>query len=318
LTSSRRPPEAPEIIGLFYPGYFHLLSGESEALKTWLALVASAEELRAGRGVVWVDGDDVGEGAVLERLRLLGADDGSITSLFAYVRPDEPLDQDKLADVLRVVAARACRLAVLDGFNPLLGLHGLDPNSGTDVELFYRLVDPIRKLGVATVLTDNVVKSREARGAWAIGSERKKSKAEVHLGMKTLEPLVRGGRGRAKIDVHKDRPGHLVRPSPGILVLESTSTVFAWRIQPDESHGDEGEFRPTNLMEKVSRFLERNEEQPPSRNQIESEKLGKAEYVRVAIDRLVEEGFATEFSGARGARLVRTERPFRESEEDAA
>jgi hypothetical protein len=29
-------------------------------------------------------------------------------------------------------------------------------------------------------------------------------------------------------------------------------------------------------------------------------------------------GFATAFSGARGARLVRTERPFRESEEEGA
>ena len=314
VARAARPPEPPDIIGLFYVGYFHLLSGESEALKTWLAGVAAADELRAGHGVLWIDGDDVGAGAVLERLRLLGADDESIAARFAYVVPDEPLDQDKLPDVLAAATERACRLAVLDGFNPLLGLHGLDPNSGTDVELFYRLIDPIRKLGIATVLTDNVVKAREARGAWAIGSERKKSKAEVHLGMKTLEPLVRGGRGRAKIDVHKDRPGHLERPSPGILVLENTPTGIAWRIEPDESRGAEGEFRPTNLMEKVSRLLELHSE-PQSRNQIESAKLGKAEYVRVALSRLVEEGFASEFSGARGARLVRLERAFRESEE---
>ena len=77
---------------------------------------------------------------------------------------------------------RACRLAILDGFNPLLVLHGLNSDSGTDVENFYRVLDPIRKAPTALVLTDNVVKAREARGAWAIGSERKKSKAEVHLG----------------------------------------------------------------------------------------------------------------------------------------
>jgi hypothetical protein len=131
--------------------------------------------------------------------------------------------------------------------------------------------------------------------------------------MKKLEPLVRGGRGRARIEVHKDRPGHLERPSPGVLVLETTSTAITWRIEPDESRGAEGEFRPTNLMEKVSRWLELQSE-PQSRNQIESANLGRAEYVRVAIDRLVEEGYASEFSGARGARLVRLERAFRESE----
>lgn len=243
VARAARPPEPPDIIGLFYPGYFHLLSGESEALKTWLALVAAAEELRAGRGVLWVDGDDVGDGAVLERLRLLGVDDDVITAKFAYMVPAEPLDQDRLADVLAAAEARACRLAVMDGFNPLLVLHGLNADSGSDVETFYRLINPIRKLGAATILTDNVVKSRDARGAWAIGSERKKSKAEVHLGMTTVEKLVRGGRGRARIDVHKDRPGHIVRPSPGYLILDSTSDVFEWKIESVESRGPEGEFR---------------------------------------------------------------------------
>jgi hypothetical protein len=311
-----RPPEPPEIVGLFYPGYNHLLSGEPEALKTWLALIAAAGELRAGRGVLWIDGDDVGAGAVLERLRLLGADDAGIAACFAYIVPEEPLDQDKLPGLLALARECACNLAVFDGFNPLLGLHGLDPNSGSDVETFYRLIDPIRKLGIATVLTDNVVKSREARGSWAIGSERKKSKAEVHLGMRTLEPLSRtSGRGKAKIEVHKDRPGHLERPSPGLLAIEHADTGLVWRIEQDDSRDSDGDFRPTNLMEKVSRFLEvRPDEQ--SRNQIEKGVPGKADYVRIAIDRLISEGYAVEFSGVRGARLVRLERAFREGDDE--
>lgn len=317
VSAAADPPVPPEIVGLFYPGCFHLLSGESEALKTWLAGAAASTELVAGRGVLWVDGDDVGEGAMLERLRLLGVDDDPIEDLFLYVCPDEPFDEDRRTDVLAAVKESGCRLAVLDGFNPLLGLHGLDPNSGTDVELFYRLFDPIRKLGVATVITDNVVKSRENRGAWAIGSERKKSKADVQLGMRALEPLVRGGRGRARIDVHKDRPGHLLRPSPGLFVIESDETGLSWRIQQDESHDEAGEFRPTKLMEKVSRFLEGCDE-AQSRNRIESATQGKAEYVRMAIDCLVREGYATELEGARNARLVRLERAFREADDDVS
>jgi hypothetical protein len=50
VAAAATPPKPPEIIGLFYVGYFHLLSGESEALKTWLALAAAEEELDAGRG----------------------------------------------------------------------------------------------------------------------------------------------------------------------------------------------------------------------------------------------------------------------------
>jgi hypothetical protein len=313
VAAAATPPKPPEIIGLFYVGYFHLLSGESEALKTWLALAAAEEELDAGRGALWIDGDDVGEGALLERLRSLGATDETITTLFAYMRPNDPLDQDKLPGVLSVVRDRKCRLAVFDGFNPLLGLHRLDPNSGTDVELFYRLHPEAWRRG-----RPDRQRRQVAGGAGRMGDRlgAEEVEVEVHLAMKTIEPLVRGGTGRAKIDVHKDRPGHLERPSPGIFVIESDDSQCSWRIDPDESRGAEGEFRPTNLMEKVSRFLERNREEPQSRNQVEGEKLGKAEYVRVAIDRLAAEGYATEFQGPRGARLLRSERPFRESAEE--
>jgi hypothetical protein len=284
VSRALRLPEPPQIVELLYPGLNHLVSGESEALKTWLALIATAEELVAGRGVLWVDGDDVGSGALLERLRLLGVDDDAIAARFAYVLPDEPLDDERRRDVLEVVRSRACRLAVLDGFNPLLVLHGLNPDSGTDVETFYRLIDPIRKAPTAVVLSDNVVKAKEARGAWAIGSERKKSKAEVHLGMRALVTFVRGGTGKA-------------------------------RIEPDQSRDETGDFRPTNLMERVSRCLEIRGE-PASRNQIEDEVEGRAKFIRVAIDRLILEGFASEWDGPRNARLVQLERPFRETDDD--
>jgi hypothetical protein len=315
VAAAADPPAPPEIIELFYPGCNHLVSGESEALKTWLLLAAAAAELEEGRGVLWVDGDDVGVGAVLERLRLLGATDEVIAERFAYMRPEEPFDGGALMDVLELVRALKCRLAVFDGFNPLLALHGLSPNDGVDVERFYGLFAPVRRLGVAVVVTDNVVKDREARGSWAIGSERKKSKAEVHLGLKTLAPLVRGGTGKARIDVHKDRPGHLERPCPGVFVVESGDDGCVWRIEADESRGERGEFRPTALMEKVSRFLELRDE-PQSRNQIEEAKLGKRDYVRLAIDCLSAEGYATEFQGARGARLVRLDRAYAETDED--
>jgi hypothetical protein len=185
------------------------------------------------------------------------------------------------------------------------------------VERFYGLIDPLRKAGAAVVLTDNVAKSKETRGAWAIGSERKKSKAEVQLGMRTLAPLIRGGTGKAAIDVHKDRPGHLDRPSPGVFVLTSEGDRCSWQIRPDESRGAEDTFRPTAIMEKVSRFLE-SEREPQSRNQIEKAGLGKTQYVRVAINCLIAEGNAQEFDGPRGARLVRSERPYREGDEGAA
>jgi hypothetical protein len=310
------PPRPPDVIDLFYAGSNHLVSGESESAKSWLALAAAVAELAEGRGVVWVDGDDMGAGAVLERLRALGATDEAISRLFAYVAPEEHLTEERRADLLERMRTDPCRLVVFDGFNPLLHLHGLNPDAGTDVETFYRHIDPFRKAGAAIVLTDNVVKSREARGAWAIGSERKKSKAEVHLGMRSLAMFGRGHTGRSRIDVHKDRPGHLQRPTPGNFVLESDGDRCTWRIEADPSHTSEGEFRPTHLMERISRYLERHQD-AVSRNTIEKEVEGKATAKRTAIDRLIVEGYATEIEGTRGARLVQLQRPYSEAADEA-
>jgi hypothetical protein len=309
------PPRPPDLIGLLYLGLNHLVFGETESAKSWLAAAAAAAELEAGQGVLWIDGDDVGRGVMLERLRALGTTDEAIGRLFAYVAPEEHLTEERRADLLERMRADSCRLVVFDGFNPLLQLHRLNPNEGTEVETFYRHIDPFRKTEAASVLTDNVVKNREARGRWAIGSERKKSKADVHLGMHALELFGRGRTGRARIDVHKDRPGHLQRPTPGIFVLQSDGDACTWRIDPDQSHTPEGEFRPTHLMEKVSRHLERHVE-PLSRNQIEQAKLGKAGYVRVAMDCLIAEGYAVEIAGSRGAKLVQLRRPFVEAEDE--
>jgi hypothetical protein len=308
------PPAPPDLLDLLYAGKNHVLSGESEAMKTWLAVVAAVEELNAGRGVYWVDGDDVGLDDILERLYAFGIDETAAAERFKYALPDEPLDAARAADVVARLRVLGCRLVVLDGFNPLLTLHGLDPDRGTDVERFYRLLDPLKRLPAAVVLTDNVVKNKESRGKFSIGSERKHSKADVHLGMTTISPLVRGGTGKARIAVHKDRPGHLTRPSAGAFEVDAAGGTYHWTIRPDESHRADGAFRPTGYMEKASRYIERQSE-PPSRNQIETNISGKAVHKRAAIDCLIEEGYAVEFTGARSSRLVQSTRPFREDEE---
>jgi AAA domain-containing protein len=310
-------PEPPAIGGLFYPGRRHVVSGEAESGKSWLALAVAANELRADRGVVWIDADDMGPAAVLERLRGLGVDDERIGDSFAYLRPSEPIGEASVRDVTSLVVKLSSRLVVYDAFNPALALHGFDPNSSRDVEDFFRqAVDPFCQIGAAVVLPDHVIKQREGRGKYAYGSERKQTGVDVHLGLVAVEAFGRGRTGKAKLSVHKDRPGFLERPSPGLFVLASNEADggCAWRIEPDHSVSDEGGFRPTNLMEKVSRLLEQAGE-PRSRNQIEQSVKGhKTDWKRKAIDVLIEEGFAVEVVSGQ-TRLAKSVRPFRESDE---
>jgi hypothetical protein len=53
-------PQPADLGGLLYCGKRHVVSGEDDAGKTMLLLGISADELRAGHGVVWIDTDEMG------------------------------------------------------------------------------------------------------------------------------------------------------------------------------------------------------------------------------------------------------------------
>ncbi|HEX3329179.1 MAG TPA: AAA family ATPase [Gaiellales bacterium] len=317
ITLASRPPEPPTVGGLFYPGRRHIVSGEFECGKSWLLLCVAADELIAGRGVVWIDADDMGSGATLERLRQLGVADERIHTHFGYLRPSAAYTSEAWDGLERFVRDSTARLAVFDAFNPALAIQGLDPGKTPEVEQFYKaVVDPFKAVECAAVLLDHLVKNPETSRRYSYGSERKATGADVHLGLTGIAPFGRGKTGRAKIAVHKDRPGFLTRPSPGVLTVDSSPNDgrCSWHIAADASTTGDGDFRPTGLMEKVSKYLELFTAEPKSRAEIEEAVTGKRDYVRVAIDILVRESYAEEEKGKRGARLVRLVRAFREDE----
>lgn len=311
IERAANPPEPPSIGGLLYPGKRTVLSGETESMKTWLALILCKAELDEGLTVGWVDLDAMGPAAMLERLRLLGVDDDAISERFLYFEPSESLDHDKLAELVEAVTTRAIRLFVIDAFNPILQLHAKDPNVTGDIEWFWRAIaDPIANAGAAPVLLDHVVKNSENRGKYAYGSERKASGSIVHIGFRLLEPLTKGGRGRTLLSVHKDRPGYLPRPSIGRLVLESDGSSISYRLEPDELAGEEG--RHTIYMQRVSEAIEKwSNGEPVSRKWIEENVDGKADVIRKATDELVEDGYLRrQVKGDRGALLHTKIRPY--------
>jgi len=312
------PPAPPTIGGLLYPGERTVLSGETESMKTWLALILSKAEIDAGFPVCWADLDAMGPGAMLERLTLLGLDQQTIHENFLYMRPSEMLDDAKLTETADTIANRGVRLFVIDAFNPILNLHELEPNATTDIETFWRTIaDRICRAGAAPVLLDHVAKNAETRGKYAYGSERKASGAIVHIGFKLLEPLTKGGRGRSLLTVHKDRPGYLQRPTLGRLVIDATDTLYTYQLEPDKSHDAEGAFRPTVLMERVSRKLEEQTE-PKSKTWIEENVTGNVDAIRTAIKTLLEDAYAAVQQGPRRATLYTSIRPYREAADTPA
>jgi hypothetical protein len=146
--------------------------------------------------------------------------------------------------------------------------------------------------------------------------KRKVGTADVHLGLEVVRTLTRGGNGLVKVRVHKDRPGWLPRPHAGELALHSDPDTHAivWQLkEPASSSADDNGWKPTVLMEKVSRYVEQQPE-PVSRNRVESANLGKsAEYIRQAMDALIAGGYLDEQPGLRRARLLTSTKPYRTS-----
>ena len=267
-----------------------------------------------GLPVTWVDLDAMGAGEILSRLRALGVSDDVIHELFLYYEPSQRLIGDALDEVCDEIADRRIRLFVIDAFNGMLNLHGLDPAKTSDIETFWREVaTPITDAGAAPTLLDHVTKNAEGRGKYSYGSERKASGAIVHLGFRVIgDPLRRGGSGKAILTTHKDRPGFLPRPVVGRLVLDSDGVNVTYVLEEDRSHvGDR--FRPTIYMERVSIELERQDEARPKK-WIEDNVTGKADSKRSALEVLVDEGFVAVRTRSRGHYFTSL-RPFREADD---
>lgn len=307
------PPVQPTLGGLSlcYPGKRHVFSGPQESAKTLAAYVIGLSVVRQGHTVVLID-FEMGPWDAKTRLRELGATNEDLASVL-YVAPDTRATE---SGIQRLVDA-APELVLVDAAAGAYDLQELDDNKRGDVERFTRFyVNGFWKAGIATIVLDHVTKNAETRGNYAIGSERKVGGADVHLGFSVVHPIKRGGTGVYKITTHKDRGGYLKR---GVLcefdlVSDAETNALTWQFKAAATSDEEHPFRPTGLMEKVSRFLERQVE-PVSRNVVEGEKLGKRDYVRAALDLLTNEGFIEESEGPNRARLVTTIRAFRESEE---
>jgi hypothetical protein len=219
VTVEQRPSVRPTLGSLrfIYPGRRHVFSGPPESLKTLVAQIETLEVIRAGGRVVLVD-LETGPWDTRDRLRDLGATDDELAAVL-YIEPDTPPTEETIA----VLVALAPDLVVIDAAAGAYDLAGLDDNKRADVERFASLyVRGFWKAGIATILLDHVVKSTESRGRYAIGSERKLGGCDVHLGFETVKPLHRGSTGLVRVTVHKDRFGHLPRPTWGCFASSPT------------------------------------------------------------------------------------------------
>jgi AAA domain len=305
--------------GLFYVGYVNGLHGETECGKTWIVLHACAQEMFAGNHALFIDFEDVARTAV-GRLRALGVPDEVIASRFLYVAPSEPLNGAGRAALERALALHPT-MAVIDGVTDALHMHGLKTNAAEDIAEFYRLIArPIARAGAAVVTLDHVTKDREARGRFALGSEHKLAGIDgAAYGVDVVKPFARGRSGHLRMRVSKDRRGE-IRPA------EVAGSIADIEIVSDANTGEvgvfvrapgakDGPFRPTGLMERVSKLLESTD--AVTTRVLRESVQGKNEFIDLAASVLVAEGFVERVPQGRSM-TYRTVRPYREDDDPAA
>lgn len=344
LASGIELPPAPTVFqredgqGLFYRGAVNDLHGEPGCGKSMLAQIATAQELKQGHDVIYIDYEDSARN-VVKRLLLLGVTGEQIVQHLHYVRPSakpsSPTSLDGWKETLDY--ADTATLAIIDGVTSCLAYAGLDSNSGDDIAAWYNTMPRlISACGPAVVLIDHVVKSKDNRGRYAGGSMQKLALIDgISYSVDMTKPVGKGVRGTIVIKSGKDRISEIeehcaVNWSNGShlreaarIEINSTNpklmhvTIARPNMMPNEDRqAKRDDFRPTGLMERISRMLEDSLEEP---NQSELFKALKEDgsgartaVMSKAVSLLLQEGFVSNRSGRNNRSIFKSVRPYRQ------
>lgn len=301
---------------LYAPG-ITWLSGEPGKGKTLLAQWWTANELRRGQHVLYIDFEGTKEGTVA-RLASMGCDD--LTRL-SYVRRHGPWDLASLNELRATIKATPYTLCVIDAVAGAMEAEGLNNESNPDVEKWAALIPATCfAAGMGVVVIDHVVKNAESRGRWMIGAQRKMARADAAfmLDMHVEAGINRTGHG--KLVVAKDRYGALAAYQQGkviahVAIASEEGDLRVSLTPPPEAgtnpDGTSKPWAPTRYMEEVSRILERAYE-PLGIVELRN-RIGKTKkWVDKAVDRLLDDGYIRAVPVKGRAKPFESVKPYRE------
>ncbi len=205
---------------LLYEGVANTIFGEPSSGKSWIALMAVIQQLRAGRRVIWWDNEDRAS-TLAKRLQLLRATDLIGCPELAW----------RTGEMHESETAMAEAMEFLDGGNGP-GLVVLDsatafgcPKDGADVHPWMTgHIKPWIDAGHTSLNLDHVPKQRKDRPLGAVGSFEKLSiiRGAALFAHGTAWNGQQGG--AIHLTVHKDAGGQL--PSPQYSVVTTISAEW--------------------------------------------------------------------------------------------
>lgn len=248
---------------LLYPGSIHWVFGEPESGKSWVALAACVEQIRARRHVLYLDYEN-GAVELVARLTQFGLGPDEVGRYFHMLEPETRLGQSEAEQYAAHLQALRPAVVVLDAFTEVADMEGLSPNDAEAVSRVVRLyLKPAERAGAAVVVIDHVVKDTDRRGLWPSGSQHKKSAVSGAAYLVRMRDQFAPGRcGRAELVVAKDRRGKVRAISSdkqaGTFILNSDSDGCAWQIVPGAPRAVSSDARaPDGKAGEIVRHLDR-------------------------------------------------------------
>jgi hypothetical protein len=220
-----------------------------------------------------------------------------------------------------MLEAFAPTLIVIDAVGPAMGRQGLDENDNADVARWHADFIEVLRAAVTLLLIDHVSRDRQTRQRGGRGGWMKLQLLDVSYGVKTFKAFSRTQEGSLKLSCAKDRFGTY---AIGEIVAELHVTPhdngdrIELEVRAPGEAATGGGWRPTGLMENLSKALERRSaaaDDPPDREDTLDLVAGRAQYKRQALANLVDGGYVDHFQDGRHQRY-RSIRPYREADDD--
>lgn len=228
---------------LFYPGRVNSLFGDPENGKTWVALAAIVEALRAARKVLLIDLDHNGAEAIVAHLLMLGAPIAALRNPDQF-RHCEPDDAKQITQVVNESLQWRPAVAVIDSLGELLPVLGCKSNDDDEYTIANgRVLQPLANAGAAVIVIDHLAKNITSRAIGQGGAvAKRRALGGTAIRVKTGRQFVPGKGGTAHLTVNKDRHGQVRRHCPsvereplaGTFVMDppDESGAIGWRVLP--------------------------------------------------------------------------------------
>jgi hypothetical protein len=241
--------------GLLPPG-INWIHGDSGDGKTWVTLIAHAEEARRGRTSIFVTNEDANEDEVVGRLQHLGLTFEQAVKVLVFVVDDAMAPQLNVLGSL--IEQHDVRLLTLDSIGGAFAVEGVDEDRDAQVGSWAAAtLKPLTKAfpRLSCNVVDHSTKAKD-NPLYPSGSKRKRALVTArNFLLEVMSPFGRDRAGFVRLITAKDRTGLWVRGELAAEIrMDATVHPYAVTIDPPP-HGAKFRTRQRSTAERIDEVL---------------------------------------------------------------